>query len=258
MSENYSNEKIKRCTDALCNTFFNTGYFSEEEAEKYIKEAKERVNEYKNGEVLDLMELALVISNNANSFQRDSGIVNAVLGKTIATTLGTELDFVERDEKKQITLYEELMGKYKGNKDKTPRFDETFGKEGYRKLFTGNYEGFMHDFMNYMMASTEIVDESKLQAAKLETAKTIVDFESALQESVYNGAYSAEAAKLLDSVCYRAAKGRKKVESSPVMQSAEEIPIVEPFTQKDALEKVRDEIQKRLTVDAVTKSGPKL
>ena len=37
MSENYSNETIKKYTDALCNTFYNTGYFTEEEAETYIK-----------------------------------------------------------------------------------------------------------------------------------------------------------------------------------------------------------------------------
>ena len=128
MSENYSNETIKKYTDALCNTFYNTGYFTEEEAEKYIKEAKTRVKAADESRVLDPMDIALIITNNTGELQKYSGIVQSILGQAIATTLGIQAEYMERDEKKAITLYEQFVGE---------QFDKTFGREGYRKIFTG-------------------------------------------------------------------------------------------------------------------------
>jgi hypothetical protein len=232
MSENYSNETIKKYTDALCNTFYNTGYFTEEEAEKYIKEAKTRVKAADESRVLDPMDVALIITNNTGKLQEYSGIVQSILGQAIATTLGIQAEYMERDEKKAVTLYEQFVGK---------QFDEAFGPEGYRKIFTGNYEGFMKDFKNYMVASTEVMDEAKLKAAKLEASTVIVEFETALQESVYDGVYSSRAAKLMDSVCYRAAKGRKIVEASPI--KVEEPIVEEPIM---SLSDSREELKKHL------------
>ena len=229
MSENYSNETIKKYTDALCNTFYNTGYFTEAETEKYIKEAKARVKAADESRVLDPMDVALIITNNTGELQEYSGIVQSILGQAIATTLGIQAEYMKRDEKKDVTLYEQFVGK---------QFDEAFGSEGYRKIFTGNYEGFMKDFKNYMVASTEAMDEAKLKAAKLEASTIIVEFETVLQESVYDGVYSSRAAKLMDSVCYRAAKGRKIVEASPVKV---EEPVVEepPMTPEEKKEELK-------------------
>ena len=97
MSENYSNETIKGYTDALCNTFYNTGYFTEEEAEKYIKEAKTRVKAADESRVLDPMDIALIITNNTGELQKYSGIVQSILGQAIATTLGIQAEYMERD-----------------------------------------------------------------------------------------------------------------------------------------------------------------
>ena len=85
------------------------------------------------------------------------------------------------------------------------------------------------------------MDEAKLKAAKLEASTIIVEFETVLQESVYDGVYSSRAAKLMDSVCYRAAKGRKIVEASPI--KVEEPIAEEPIM---SLSDSREELKKHL------------
>ena len=243
MSENYSNETIKRYTDALCNTFFNTGYFDKRETEKYIREAKARVEEADESLVEDPMGLALVITNNAEGTQKFSGIVRSVLGQAISTTLGIKAEYMERDAKKAITLYEKFVGE---------QFDKMFGAEGYRKLFTGNYNGLMNNLKGYMLAETGITDEVKATGAGFEISKTILALEDALRASVDIGVYSSDAAKLIDSVCYRAAKGREIVESKPVVVVKED-----PIDRETQIEIAREELKKQLE-PVVIKSGPKL
>ncbi len=233
MSENYSKKTYNERVDALCKVMYHTGYFSDEEADKYETEARTRAEAARNN-VIDNLDLAFIMTGNKeNEVARESGIVNAILGSVVQTTFLEPAWYMQRDDERSVNEQTLLTTQYEifVNEQMHPMF----GPEGYRKILSGNYEGFMKDFMKYGAKPEEIVD-----------------FELGLIDSVFNGIYAAKSAKLASELCYRVSKNRKESMKTERSFDPEGIPVT-----KDELQKVKEMLQEKLGIEKVEKTYSK-
>lgn len=191
MSENnFENlEALKIRIDKLKNVLFNKEVFTIDEAIRLRDEGTKSV--VKNIEELNSdLDLAIALTQNFdNEYSKESGIVRSLLAKQVETALGVKTDFMERDQDKQITLYESFVSEH---------FDKMFGKEGYRKIFSGNFEGFMKDFENYGATTAEI---DRLNQA--------------INNSILHGEYSLDDDRFMTDFSDKISKGRFLYESTP-------------------------------------------
>ena len=184
MSENYSkdiNDIVTR-VGKLSSVLFNELIFNPDEASLHKKEASSSVVNH-----LDIvnndLDLAMSMTGNIdNKSARESRIVQAVLSKQIETAYGVKSSFMERDQSKQVTVYETFTNEY---------FSRMFGKQGYRRIFTGDYNGFLQDFRNYGATNEEIVE-----------------FNRAITNSVDTGEYNHEDYNIVSNICKKVEKGR--------------------------------------------------
>lgn len=185
--------------DLLRKVMFYGGLFSEEEAEVLEARSHNNVISFEE-QVEDDLDLALLITNGGLTYRTNEkiynlGITQALLARKIEATYGEKTWFMERDEGKAPTLYETFAGEY---------FDEMFGDEGKRKLYSGDGEGFMEDLKKYGATEEEI--------SKLDTA---------INNSTFNGEYIPEEVNFVSKFCKKIAEGRKLYESTAKEQTSE-------------------------------------
>ena len=155
----------------------------------------------------------MALTNNyGNILSSESGIVQSLLGTAIETAGLEKPWFMQRDKDKMITLYGEFI--------RGGQFDRMFGEAGYKKIFTGNYEGFMDDFKSYGA-----------------TAEEIVELELALIDSVFNGVYNTKKAIMVSDMSYRI---------KPIKEESVETIKEEPANIKDSLSKLKEELYNQL------------
>ena len=195
MSENsFENvEKMARRIDKFKSVLFNKEIFTIDEAIRLRNEGNKSVDDnYKN--LNDDLDIVMALTQNFNNESaKSSGIVKALLAKQVETAIGVKPDFMERDQDKQITLYESFVSEH---------FDKMFGEEGYRKIFSGNYEGFMKDFETYGATSEEI---DRL--------------EQAINNSISHGEYNLEDDRFMTDFSDKISKGRFLYESTPKIEA---------------------------------------
>lgn len=191
MSENYfvDYDILRVRIDKLKDVLFNKEVFTVDEAKGLRDEGtKSVVNNFE--EINSDLDLAMALTQNfENAYAKESGIVKSLLAKQVETALGVKTDFMERDQDKQITLYESFVSEH---------FDKMFGKEGYRKIFSGNFEGFMKDFENYG-ATTEEIDR----------------LNQAINNSILYGEYNLADDRFMIDFSDKISKGRFLYESTP-------------------------------------------
>lgn len=190
MSENYSKEMYDIVTrvDRLNNVIFNSSIFSSNETSNLKMESNKRVVDHIDSLKTNL-DIALTMTNNIdNKSSRDSRIFQSVLAKQVETALGEKTDFMDRDVDKQVTIYESFVNEY---------FSRMFGVQGYRRIFTGDYTGFMLDFKNYGATDDEIVN-----------------FNRAITTSVDTGEFNNNDFNMVKNLCDKVEKGRKLFEES--------------------------------------------
>lgn len=174
-------------------------YFTEQEMDVLKRRNSDNVISCLN-EINDDLALALVICNGGLVYKENNAIYNlgvtqALLSAKIASAYGVHSWFMDRDEDKQITIYERFANDY---------FDKMFGEKGYRQLFSGDSEGFMKDFRNYGATDEEILS-----------------FDRAINNSVFTGEYNLEDEKMVSKLCSKISEGRKTYNSIPVEENIE-------------------------------------
>lgn len=184
MSENYSKEMkdIVTRVGILNSVLFNESIFNPNEVSALRTKANSSVVDHLDSINSDL-DLAMSMTGNIdNKSARESRIVQSILSKQIETSYGVKTDFMERDQNKQVTVYETFTNDY---------FSRMFGNQGYRRIFTGDYNGFLQDFKNYGATDSEIVE-----------------FNRAIANSVDTGEYNHEDYISTSYLCKKVEKGR--------------------------------------------------
>ncbi len=184
MSENYSKEMkdIVTRADKLSSILFNESIFNPDEIALLKKEANNSIVSHLDIINNDLDLVMAMTGNIDNKSARESRILQSIFAKYIEAAYGVKTDFMERDQNKQVTVYEAFANDY---------FPRMFGKQGYRRIFTGDYNGFLQDFSNY-----DATDEE------------IVEFNRAITNSVDTGEYNHDDYKLVDKICDKVEKVR--------------------------------------------------
>lgn len=190
MSENYSNS-IENRAKILSDVLFREDIFGKD-AENLKKSGCENVGSIKD-RIIDNIDIAMALTNNYGKISSESGIVQSVLGTAIETAGLEKPWFMQRDMEKMITTYGEFV--------RGRQFDEMFGSEGYKKIFTGDYQGLLDDLKNYGASSEEILE-----------------FEMALKRSVEDGTYTSKDATFVSEMSYKVSKGRKAYEENPALR----------------------------------------
>lgn len=201
MSENYSDEifNINERVKLLLKARKKMGVFTEEELQAL--DSRSHDNIFSNiDKINDDMDIAMLVTNGGLSYRTNEkiynlGITQAILENYINIAYlqnkgSYQSWFSKRDENKDETVYELFAGSY---------FDKMFGAEGYRKIFSGDGEGFMKDLEKYGATQEEIEK-----------------FDIAINNSLFNGEYVKEEDKFMSDFSKKIAQGRKLYESSPL------------------------------------------
>ncbi len=197
MSENYSKEMYDIVTrvDRLNSVIFNPSIFSPDEASNLKAESNKRIASHIDSLRTNL-DIVMTMTNNIdNKSARDSRIFQSLLAKQVETALGEKTNFMDRDVDKQVTIYESFANDY---------FSRMFGIQGYRRVFTGDYNGFMQDFKKYGATDEEIIN-----------------FNRAIITSVDTGEFNNDDFKMVKDLCAKVEKGRELFEKSSMIMDDE-------------------------------------
>lgn len=194
MSDNVEMFDVIGREEKLIEVFFNSGYFSKEEADTFM--ARSHNNVFSGiDKIKDDLDLAMLITDGGLVYRDENavynlGITQALLSKEVELTYGVKSWFMERDQGKQPTLYEYFTNQY---------FISMFGDRGYRQLFSGDSKSFIEDFKKY--GGTE---------------EELLDLDRAINNSVFLGEYNRNDNEKATELCNKITKGRKEYESSSI------------------------------------------